>query len=118
MHNFSESGRTMVVVCFFFFLEPLLRATELLENFLSFDLEATPSAEFEKTISHPQAKILERVAFPSSRGSSLAQESSSCLLHWQTDSLLLSHWGSLANTRQTNSEAATVRMHTLVFLEK
>ena len=45
MHNFSESGRTMVF--FFFFLEPLLRATELLENFLSFDLEATPSAVWE-----------------------------------------------------------------------
>ena len=66
-----------------------------------------------------QARILEWVAVSSSRGSSLTQESNSRLLHWQTDSLLLSHQGSLANIRQnTNSGAATVWMHALIVLEK
>ena len=39
-----------------------------------------------------QARILERVAISFSRGYMPTQESSPCLLHWQVNSLLLSHW--------------------------
>ena len=45
-----------------------------------------------------QARILEWVAIPSSRGSSLTQGSNPCLLHWQADSLALNHQGSSMNT--------------------
>ena len=46
----------------------------------------------------PQARILEWVAMPSSKGSSLTQGLNLrllCLLYWQVDSLPLSHQGSL-----------------------
>ena len=41
-----------------------------------------------------QARILEWVAMPSSRGSSRPQGLNLPLLHWQVDSVLLSHQGS------------------------
>ena len=51
-----------------------------------------------------QARILEWVAMPSSRGSSISRDQYLSLLHWQVDSLPPSHQGSLTgNLKDINS---------------
>ena len=54
-------------------------------------MDYSTSGSFVHGIS--QARILEWVAIPSSRGSSRPRDQThvSCLLHWQADSLPLSH---------------------------
>ena len=61
-----------------------------------------PTLATPRTVAHQvpltmgilQARILEWVAISSSRGSSQPREWNPCHLHWQADSLLLSHLGS------------------------
>ena len=62
-----------------------------------------PRQEYWSGVPLPSPRILEWVAISFSRGSSLAQELNSCLLHWQMDSLPLSQQGE-GRVDQTDEE--------------